>query len=397
MDTGVEVDIETSSTIENDPARAKQIRRAAGTALLLSLGIVSSCASAQRGELTVSDVNRFDFTNGESSDPREIPEGLSGIVHVAADQYLTISDLHAYLHRLAIEVDLTTGRILAARFGTPLPLTDSLGFDFPENQGKDREGVVYDRSTGTIWIANEQAGSDMTMPSIAQHSLETGAMTDLVIASCESALHVFCNIRVNQALESLTRSLDGSEIWTANEQALIVDGGPPTTSEGAVVRLQRLTSALQPLAQYAYVTAPLSGTTPPRIIEWGISGVVELLVLTPGTLLALERAVVGGPAGEPTVRVRLYEVDFSGATDISRSPWASGLIDAGQPYSPVQKRLLIELTGETGPESNFNFEGLALGPRLENGDHSLILVADNRTGTNQTLYALRLSGLSEAP
>ena len=373
-------------------------RRSLWIAPLLSLGVLSSSGFAQTRALGVSEVGRFDFTGGGSPDPRQVAEGLSGIVRVAGDHYLVVSDLHAHLHRLAIEVDPSTGQILSARFGTPLPLTDSLGFDLPEpEQGRDREGVVYDPSTGTVWIANESTGSDTTMPSIAQHSMETGEMTDIVIASRQSPLYVFSNIRTNLGFESLTRRLDGSEIWTANEQSLTVDGGRPTTSEGAVVRLQRFDGTFRPMAQYAYVTAPQSATTPSRMI--GLSGVVDLLALSGGALLVLERAVVGGPAGEPTVRIRIYEVDFAGATDVSRRPWASGLLDAAEPYIPVQKRLLIELTGglrrDTG--SNFNFEGLALGPRLENGDHSLILVADNATGTSQTLYALRLSGLGRAP
>ena len=378
--------------------RREQLSFVVGIPFLLALGLLSSSGFAPTRGIRIVEVGRFDFTGGDNADPRQVAEGLSGIVHVADDQYLVVGDLHAYLHRVAIELDPSTGQILSAAFGTPLPLTDSLGFVFPEpEQGKDREGVIYDPPTGSVWIANERTGSDTTMPSIAQHSLETGEMTAILIASRGSPLYVFSNIRPNLGFESLTRRPDGSEIWTANEQSLTVDGDRPTTSEGAVVRLQRFDGTFRPVAQYAYVTAPLSGTTPARIVEWGISGVVDLLALSEGTLLVLERAVVGGPAGEPTVRVRIYQVDFTRATDISRSPWASGLIDAAEPYTPVQKQLLIELTGRTGAGSNSNLEGLALGPRLENGDHSLILVADNATGTSQTLYALRLSGLNREP
>ena len=318
----------------------EQLSFVVGIPFLLALGLLSSSGFAQTRGIRVVEVGRFDFTGGDNADPRQVAEGLSGIVHVAGDQYLAVSDLHAHLHRLAIEVDPSTGQILSAAFGTPLPLTDSLGFVFPEpEQGMDREGVIYDPSTGSVWIANERTGSDTTMPSIAQHSLETGEMTDIVIASRQSPLHVFSNIRTNLGFESLTRSPDGSEIWTANEQALTVDGDWPTTSEGAVVRLQRFDSTFRPVAQYAYVTAPLSATTPSRIVNWGISGVVDLLALSGGALLVLERAAVGGPAGESTVRIRIYEVDFAGATDVSRRPWASGLRDAAESHTPVQKRL----------------------------------------------------------
>lgn len=377
---------------------ALQMRVVAGLTILLMLGMLSGCDSAPTGGLRVSKVDRFDFIGGESSDTRMVAEGLSGIVYVGDNQYLVVSDLHARIHRLSIEVDPTTGRILSAEFGEPLALTDSLGDELPESdQGPDREGIALDPATDSVWIANEQTGSDTTFPSISQHSLETGAMMAMVPASPRSELFVFSKARTNQSLESLTRNADKGEIWTANEQALTVDGGLPTRSNGAVVRLQRLDSGCRPMTQYAYVTAPLSAMTASRVVEWGISGVVDLLALSGDVLLVLERAVVGGLVGKPTVRIRIYEVNRAGATDISRQQWADGLIDSTEPYVPVEKRLLVELTGKTGPESNFNFEGLALGPRLESGERSLILIADNGTGTSQTLYALRLVGLDQEP
>lgn len=42
-----------------------------------------------------------------------------------------------------------------------------------------------------------------------------------------------------------------------------------------------------------------------------------------------------------------------------------------------------------------NFEGLALGPTLANGDRSLLLVSDDGAGFDQSLYALRLVGVPE--
>ena len=370
------------------------MRVVAGLTYLLAIGLLSSCDVPPRGGLRISQVGRFDFMGGESSDPHEVAEGLSGIVFVGGNQYLVVSDLHAQIHRLSIHVDPTTGRILSAEFGEPLALTDSLGDELVEDdRGADREGIALDPATNSVWIANEQTGADTTMPSIAHHSLETGAMVEMVVASPQSELSVFSNTRPNHSLESLTRSPDRGEIWTANEQALTVDGGPATRSEGAVVRLQKLDGDCRPVAQYAYVTARLSATTTSGVVEWGISGVVELLALPGDVLLVLERAVVGGLVGRPTVRVRIYEADVTGATDISKHPWADGLINSTEPYIPVRKRLLVELTGKTGTESNFNFEGLALGPRLESGEHSLILIADNNTGKSQTLFALRLAGL----
>jgi len=111
------------------------------------------------------------------------------------------------------------------------------------------------------------------------------------------------------------------------------------------------------------------------------SGVADVLVLPNGKLLVLEREL--GQVGMlPQFRSRIYEVDFTGATDVSA---LAGL--QGQVYTPVGKALLWE--------SYFlldNFEGMTLGPELSSGDHSLLLISDNGSGLNQSLHALTLSG-----
>jgi hypothetical protein len=50
-----------------------------------------------------------------------------------------------------------------------------------------------------------------------------------------------------------------------------------------------------------------------------------------------------------------------------------------------------------GNFANLNFEGITLGPPLDNGDYSLILVSDNGGGLGQSLYALRITGVIPEP
>src|SRR5690606_38995059 len=119
----------------------------------------------------------------------------------------------------------------------------------------------------------------------------------------------------------------GGTVWTANEEALSVDGPLSTPSAGTVVRLLRYDNA-GPAAQHAYVTAPIHGL----VISGSRSGVSDLVALPDGRLLALERSFA---LASPLFLTRLYEVDTSGATDVSGLP---GL--AGQMYTPATKRLL---------------------------------------------------------
>jgi hypothetical protein len=130
-----------------------------------------------------------------------------------------------------------------------------------------------------------------------------------------------------------------------------------------------------PISQWAYLTDPIPGDTlrPGRDVE--ASGVSELVALPDGALLVLERAY-----GAVGTRSRLYEVDFSGATDTTALP---GL--AGAPVAPVRKTLLWE---RVFPDANF--EGAALGPGLDSGARSLVLISDNGHALRQVLYALVL-------
>ena len=164
-------------------------------------------------------------------------------------------------------------------------------------------------------------------------------------------------------------------------------GAPATDKAGGVVRLQKLDDAMRPVAQYAYVVDayPKRIASPFFLARNDVSGLSELLALEDGRLLALERSFAGDSTGYANFRNRIYLVDVKDATDVSQGELATGL--AGRAYTPARKRLLWELNSGF---TNSNFEGMALGERLANGDRVLILIADNDTGRDEALYALRL-------
>ena len=110
------------------------------------------------------------------------------------------------------------------------------------------------------------------------------------------------------------------------------------------------------------------------------SGVSDVVALPGGALLALERAF-----GTIGFRIRLYEVDLSGATDVSALPALRGAH-----YVPVAKRLLWE---RVFPD--YDFEGAALGPALADGSNSLVLISDNGHAFRQGLYGLTAKAKGE--
>lgn len=337
--------------------------------------------------LRLEKVGRYDFTAGASDDPGRVAEELSGIARLHDSLYVAVSDQHAWLHFLVIDVDSETGAVRGARLEAPLELRDRDGRPLEgDARLSDREGVVVDPAGERVWVAQERTGAPPGLPAICAYGLTDGTLERIVDPRRTPGLSVFLHARPNLGFESLTRTADGRTFWTANEEALDVDGPTPTASRGSVVRLQALDADLKPVAQVAYVADPVTGPirVPPSLAGEVHSGVSDLLAVD-GGLLVLERMFAGDANGLATNRIRIYEVDLRGATDVSRGAPGRGL--AGRRYRRVRKTLLAEMTF---PLSNSNFEGITLGPRLAGGDRSVLLIADNNAGTRQALFALRL-------
>lgn len=251
---------------------------------------------------------------------------LSGISWAGGSRYYAVSDKLPMAFPLSIEIDSHTGTIRRAAVQPGISLAGS----------RDLEGVVYDPERQTLLVSDEVG------PAIREYGAADGALVRTIAVP-----RVYANIRKNLSLESLSMDPDQRTLWTANEETLGCDGPASTLTAGSVVRLQRFDRSYQPNGQWAYVTDPTpDGVLPPS------SGVSDLVALPNGGLLVLERAY--GLAG---LRMRLYEVDFSAATDVAALPTL-----ARAHYTPVRKMLLWQRTF-----ADANFEGAALGPGLDGG------------------------------
>lgn len=182
---------------------------------------------------------------------------------------------------------------------------------------------------------------------------------------------VFAKRRGNRGFESLVLSGDGSTLWTANEEALTVDGPASTTTAGTTVRLLQFQmdgANVSPTTQYAYELEPIHES---GLLNTQQNGLTDLAFLPDGSLIALERSFA--LAGSPTYWNRIFQIDLDGATDVGGTLFSDGLYE--QHYTSVGKELLWE--GTVDGASGQNLEGLTLGPHLDNGDWVLLGVVDN--------------------
>jgi hypothetical protein len=127
-----------------------------------------------------------------------------------------------------------------------------------------------------------------------------------------------------------------------------------------------------PREQFEYETS--------GVHDWGGTiGLCDLAALPDGRLLALERSAAQNFSGQVSIRSRIFLIDTSGATDISKPPYDKGLAAVEKPPTKVSKTLLWD--GLACDADGENFEGLCLGPRLGVDDRwAVVGVVDNTDG-----------------
>jgi hypothetical protein len=280
-------------------------------------------------------------------------------------QFVAVPDDGGKLIHLDVKIS-STGSLIGAKSVSSITLPSIL----------DTEGVVYtNQARNSVFISEENN------PGVHEYVLATGAHLQTV-----SIPPVFLNRRVNNGFESLARSPDGTTMWTANEEALTVDGPVSTATAGTTVRIMKMNVDINSVAtaeQYAYHVDPIHTV---GFASQRRSGVSDLVALPDGTVLALERSFDAGIASPIFYKSSVYEIDFANATDVSQPPLSTGL--SGKEYTPVAKELLWggSVAGTTGQ----NLEGITLGPQLANGNWLLMGVVDNANGGTEDFNDNRL-------
>lgn len=323
------------------------------------LAVASLGAPARAANWTVTRENHVTLPLPSSGNVRE----MSGVTYVgpagAAHRFIAVQQNHENVVRFDVTFN-ADDEIAGIANVVNIPIDDDLDF----------EGIVYTNAARNSVFVSEE-----TNPGVREISLSGNGNTLQTV----SIPDVFDKRRSNKGLESLTRTVDASTMWTANEEALSEDGPLSSSNASTAVRLLRLDvtgNSLTPGAQFAYHVEPIHGTG-----ANSRSGLSDLVAMPDGTLLALERSAA---ITFPAFLNRIFEVDFAGATDISQGATASGL--AGKTYMPVGKQLLW--SGAVDGGLGQNFEGLGLGPRLPSGAWALIGVVDSGSDAGNTVVAL---------
>ena len=335
--------------------------------------------------------------NPQKAFPKTVAAGnYSGIAHLHDDIYAVVSDKSdsALYFNFRIQVNPKTGE---------LEQVENLGFtertDGTMNDGKPWQGLekgfdheaIVKVSDSTLVIASEGycCLKEFSILPTSADAAKVGYPQNLWESRWPSS-----EFYPNYNFESLSFDSVHQYLWTIPESTLRKDGQPATPQNGLAnrLRLMRLNwgkikedsnkeeyseqvsskKDSRYMMTYAYQMDQPSTHKKADIYVMGVS---ELCVLPDGQLLVLERE-----AFIPKIKIgafckcKLYLINPLNSEEFSMKEKLS----SDTPF--LKKRLLTEWkTGLSLSKRSFaNYEGMCLGPKLEDGSQVVILLSDSQ-------------------
>ena len=279
--------------------------------------------------------------------PKTVPAGnYSGITWLGDDRYAVVNDKSrtAGFHLMTIHTDPRTGDIKEVR-------ADS--FLTSQQPNRDEEGICYVPQSNSVFVSGEADG----------HILEY-TMSGQLTGRQLNVPDIFRYARGNGGFEALTYNATTHRFWTTSENTLKIDGQEPNIQRKIpnLLRLQSFSDNLQPCEQYWYLTDSSSVEGEEGKSTLGVSG---LAALDDGQIIVLEREIRRTPKNIGSfVHVKLYVIN----------PSTQRANDLLQKQLVTEFRTKINVTDR----SFANYEGICVGPQLEDGRILLLLVADSQ-------------------
>ncbi|KAF7786115.1 hypothetical protein PRUB_a0578 [Pseudoalteromonas rubra] len=293
--------------------------------------------------------------------------GLSSIEYTNG-RYLLIADDSKKPRYFQANIAIKGQKIEQVQFEKSLPLVNKQtrsGVVDPESlriapNGKDiiwtSEGSIKYKHAPAIFMQTKQGLVNFTLPKMFEISKTSGP-------------------RHNAVFEGLTVAHSGKGIWVSAEGALKQDGEESNIEHGSLVRISYFDFASKSMQkQFAYYLEPMVNRPEAKPDAFRTTGLVEILQVNEHQLLTMERSYTAGIADGGN-DVSIYLIDLKDVTDTSQMASLNQ-----QSVRPARKTLLLDMASikqQLGSKHIDNLEGMTFGPRLANGNMSLLMVSDD--------------------
>ena len=322
--------------------------------------------------------------------------GISGIDYdEGRDQYYLLSDDrsdHGPARFYTAKIALSDNRIQTPKVTSVVTLKRSDGsvFGGKKENAKDipdPESIRYRADTDTLFWTSEGDKKLGIDPSVREIKLDGTLIREIPTLPMFRMQPGDSGPRDNLTFEGMTLTPDGKAFWVSMESARYEDGPVPTVDKaGGPLRITLYhANSGNAIRQIAYI--PDAIPLKPTANGDSDNGVPEILMLDQFRMLVLERSYSPGPGNS----LRVYLIDTRDGSDVLAVP----VLHEGN-YTPAAKRLLINFDRLKLNKLD-NTEGMTFGPRLPNGNRTLVFVSDDNFRSSQMNQFLAFEVIEPRP
>ncbi|QTE22419.1 esterase-like activity of phytase family protein [Polaribacter cellanae] len=295
--------------------------------------------------------------------------GLSGIDYANGFYYFVVDDAKKPRF-LKTKIIVEENKIKKIAVKDVVFLKDSTTTFYTENH-LDLESIFVDEITNEVNFVSEGSVHYKKTPSVFKTDLKGNFVESF---SLPKTLENEQNMHHNATFEASSKSFDKKGFWVAMEGVLKSDGVEPTfTKTNSPIRItyfdKKTNKATKQFAyQLEYITKPAKGNL-------NLNGVTAILEYEENCFFVIERTYQSGYGSYGNI-IRIFDAQ------IEENSTNSIAIDSlsNTAFLPLKKRLLFNFEDVKDKLTDGiidNIEGITFGPKLANGNKSLILVSDD--------------------
>ena len=316
--------------------------------------------------------------------------GISGIIFNSKNNLLyAVSDnygKHGPSRFYKFFYSLSRGKIIINPLETIITLTEQ-NDSFPKHK-VDFEGVAFFDNNLLISSEGRLSTSKENIPEFLLFSKD-GKIKKRIQLPPKFSHSPTSGVRVNLAFESLTQVPNKSNLYfTANEDSLIQDDSMVSPTKGSKLRIIKfsiLKNRFDTISEFVYNLSKVPNPTNVSNFK-GDNGLVDILALSEDQIITIERS------WSPTTKknaILLFLTKISKLTTDVKDIFS--LQDNSDKYVPAQKTLLLNLDKISSQlhdgKGLDNIEAISFGPKLKNGNQTILLASDNNFNKHQrTLF-----------
>jgi hypothetical protein len=316
-----------------------------------------------------TQLNKWDIT----------PGNYSGISHVRDNVYAIVDDKDKVdgFKLLTLDIDRENGTVLNASLSEPEGMKERRAKG--EVTNRDCEGVAYFPEKNTVFVSGEEEQR------ILEYTID-GRLTgrELAIPSIMQRKRIVSNL----GFEALTYNDKQKRFWTTTEATLPADGklsSPHNPLNHNYLRFVGFDNTLRAVESFVYQMDLLKATNKTAT---SLYGVPSLLALDDGRIIVMEReGCFPKQQYGAWVRIKLYIVNPRDSKPVSLD---TPMERVGEDCYMKKEKICEFVTRlRLGKMNLANYEGMCLGPRLNDGRQTLILIADSQNGMGNWMYHIK--------